>query len=188
MQKSICLRANVETGVFLIPLNLYLFSSLLWNVPPALWLMYKEELFKIQLEEGQFKISPTWLVSNQLPVKFSCSHLNSPVTDTDPPWIMSVLTKLLFQPTLATAQGYPEVFYSPSVKFSLPVFDIQNLGHSRCHWDAQQVIQNMLDLCFYTASVFKSRPTKNYYFCRWCLAISTYFITLLLHRVLSHLM
>jgi len=39
------------------------------------------------------------------------------VTDTDPPWIMSVLTKLLFQPTLATAQGYPEVFYSPSVKF-----------------------------------------------------------------------
>lgn len=70
----------------------------------------------------------------------------------------------------------------------LPVFDVQNLGHSRCHWDVQQVIQNMLGLCFYTAFMFKSRPIKNYYFCRWCLAISTYFITLLLPRVLSHLM
>lgn len=45
----------------------------------------------------------------------------------------------------------------------------------------------MVELCFYTAFMFKSRPTKNY-FCRWCLAISTYFITLLLPRVLSHLM
>lgn len=62
-------------------------------------------------------ITPTWFVSNQLPVNFLCLNLNSPMTDTDPPWIMSVLTKLLFQPTLATAQGYPEVFYSPSVKF-----------------------------------------------------------------------
>lgn len=48
---------TTETGVFLIPLNLYLFSSLFWNILPALWPMYKEELFKIQLEEGQFKIS-----------------------------------------------------------------------------------------------------------------------------------
>ena len=63
-------------------------------------------------------ITPTWLVSSQLPVNFLCLHLNSPLTDTDPPWIMPVLTKLLFQPTsLATVQWYPEVFYSPSVKF-----------------------------------------------------------------------
>lgn len=61
--------------------------------------------------------------------------------------------------------------------YSLLVFDIQNLGHCHCHCDVQQVIQNMLELCFYTAFMFKSRPTKNYYFCRWCLAISTYFVT-----------
>lgn len=57
VQKLICLRANVETGVSLIPLSLYLFSSPLWNIPLALWSMYKEELFKSQLEEGQFKAS-----------------------------------------------------------------------------------------------------------------------------------
>jgi len=55
VQKFFFLRANVETGVSLIPLNRYLFSSLLWNVLPALWSMYKEELFKSQLEVGQFK-------------------------------------------------------------------------------------------------------------------------------------
>lgn len=57
VQKFICLKANVEIGVSLIPLSLYLFGSPLWNIPLALWSMYKEELFKSQLEEGQFKTS-----------------------------------------------------------------------------------------------------------------------------------
>lgn len=57
MQKFICLKANVETGVSLIPLKLYLFSSPVWNIPLALWSVYKEELFRSQLEEGQFKTS-----------------------------------------------------------------------------------------------------------------------------------
>lgn len=57
VQKFICLKANVETGVSLIPLKLYLFSSPLWNIPLALWSVYKEELFRSQLEEGQFKTS-----------------------------------------------------------------------------------------------------------------------------------
>lgn len=57
VQKLICLKASVEIGVSLIPLCLYLFSSPLWNIPLALWSMYKEELFKSQLEEGQFRIS-----------------------------------------------------------------------------------------------------------------------------------
>lgn len=58
-------------------------------------------------------ITPTWLVSNQLPVNFLCLHLNSPMTDTDPPWILSDLTKLLFQPTLAIVQEYSEFLHSP---------------------------------------------------------------------------
>lgn len=60
-------------------------------------------------------ITPMWLVSNWLPVKFACLHLNSPVTDTDPPWIMSALTELLLH--TATVQGYPEDFCRASVKF-----------------------------------------------------------------------
>lgn len=60
-------------------------------------------------------ITPTWLVSNWLPVKSACLHLNSSVTDTDLPWVMSALAKLLLH--MATVQGYPEVFYRASVKF-----------------------------------------------------------------------
>lgn len=63
-----------------------------------------------------WNITPTRLVSNQLPVNFLCLHLNPPMTDTDPPWILSVLTKLFFQPALAIVQVYFEFFYSPTVK------------------------------------------------------------------------
>lgn len=61
-------------------------------------------------------ITPTGLVSNQLPVNFLCLHLNSPMIDTDPAWILPVLKKLFFQPALAIVQGYSEFFYSPTVK------------------------------------------------------------------------
>lgn len=190
VQKFICLRANVETGVPLIPLNLYLFSSLLWNVPLALWSMYKEELFKSQLEEGQFKISHQhrWFPTN-CQLIFLCLHLNSPMTDTDPPWIMSVLTKLLFQPTLATAQGYPEIFYSPSVKFRVFQYLIFKILDTPIATEMPSKSYKTCYSCVFTRHLCLSPDLqKNYYFCRWCLAISTYFITLLLHRVLSHLM
>lgn len=48
-------------------------------------------------------------------MKFVYLHLNSPAANTDPLWIMSVLTKLLFQMT--TVQENPEFLCTASVKF-----------------------------------------------------------------------
>lgn len=100
------------------------------------------------------------------------------MTDTDPPWILSDLTKLLFQPTLAIVQEYSEFFHSP-VKlrvFQYLIFKIWGVPVATGMPNKSQ--KTMLKLCFYTAFVFKSRPVRNY-FCRWCLSISTYFITVL---------
>lgn len=104
-------------------------------------------------------ITPMWLVSNWLPVKFACLHLNSPVTDTDPPWIMSALTELLLH--TATVQGYPEVFCRASVKFRVFQYLIcKILGNSTATGVPSESHKTWQSWVFYTVFMFKSRPTQ----------------------------
>lgn len=184
-ENHLYLRASVETGVSLIPLNTYLFSSRFLEPPASLMASVTK---KSCSEFGWSKASS----------KYHTSMVGFPLTASEACVFAfefssgkyrSFLDYVCFNQITFPNDNCPRVSWTSLQSFcegqSLPAFAVQKTVQFCCSWDAQQIIQSMLGWCSYTVIMFEVQTYKKLLFLQIVFGYIHLFWTLFLHRSLA---